>query len=450
VYTDVYIKTTWGRGGFSCTQSGLAVALTDAWLKAQAGKTRDKVEEKADRDGLSVRISRKGKIVFQLRYRLAGKPARVDLGSYPATSLKDARDEAVRLRGQHEKGEDPRIVKKVERQAIAGAPTFEALFRDWIAKAGIKKKDHADILRSFELHVFPRVGDLPANRITLHAWLDLLEDLAARIPSIAERVLTNAKQCYWWGIKRKLVTENPLASLDGRSDLNIERNERVRPLADRELWYIWHAMMNSRLSGKNKLMMMLCLAYSCRWSEVRLAEKAHVDFNGKVWTVPPENHKNGWRTGKPIIRPLLPHTEDMFRQAFALSGDSKFVFISGRTGKVLAPSSQTSWTYEIQRWVWRHCNVVMQHWTLHDFRATARTKFSKLTQPHVAEKMVGHKLAGVWELYDRYGYLEEQAEAYAMWWSIVQQITAADPATLPATVEAAAAPAMPPTLERPQ
>ncbi len=41
--------------------------LTEVWLKANNGKPRDKVTEIADRDGMSVRISPKGKIVFQLR-----------------------------------------------------------------------------------------------------------------------------------------------------------------------------------------------------------------------------------------------------------------------------------------------------------------------------------------------------------------------------------------------
>lgn len=64
------------------------MALTEVWLKANNGKARDKVEEIADRDSMSVRISPKGKIVFQLRYRFAGKAERLDLGTYPHMSPK--------------------------------------------------------------------------------------------------------------------------------------------------------------------------------------------------------------------------------------------------------------------------------------------------------------------------------------------------------------------------
>lgn len=50
----------------------------------------------------------------------------------------------------------------------------------------------------FEQHVIPEVGDLPVDRITLQQWLALLEELADDVPSIADRVLTNAKQVLKW------------------------------------------------------------------------------------------------------------------------------------------------------------------------------------------------------------------------------------------------------------
>jgi len=57
------------------------MALSDAWLKANSNKPREALGEFADRDGLGVRVTPKGKIVFQLRYRYDGKHSRVDLGS---------------------------------------------------------------------------------------------------------------------------------------------------------------------------------------------------------------------------------------------------------------------------------------------------------------------------------------------------------------------------------
>lgn len=69
--------------------------ITDSYLRSVNGKLQDKITTKADHDGLSVCISPKGKVVFQFRYRWNGKADRLDIGCYPATSLKEARDLAL-------------------------------------------------------------------------------------------------------------------------------------------------------------------------------------------------------------------------------------------------------------------------------------------------------------------------------------------------------------------
>lgn len=76
------------------------MALTDSWLRSVSGKTAEKIVTKADRDGLSVRVTPKGKVIFQFRYRWDGKAERIDVGTYPATSLKDAREAALFYRGE--------------------------------------------------------------------------------------------------------------------------------------------------------------------------------------------------------------------------------------------------------------------------------------------------------------------------------------------------------------
>ena len=125
------------------------MALSDAWLRANSGKARSAVEEVSDRDSLSVRVSPKGKVVFQLRYRYDGQLQRLDLGSYPALNLKAARAEVQRLKGQLEQGHDPRVVRALEKQAILQADSIESLFRQWYeAYCKKNKKGHHDVMRS--------------------------------------------------------------------------------------------------------------------------------------------------------------------------------------------------------------------------------------------------------------------------------------------------------------
>ncbi|MGL9751777.1 MAG: Arm DNA-binding domain-containing protein [Symbiopectobacterium sp.] len=71
------------------------------------GKESVGVQEKTDRDELFARISPKGKVVFQMRYRFSGKQKRVDIGTYPGMTLKEARDETIKLRRALDDGMDP-------------------------------------------------------------------------------------------------------------------------------------------------------------------------------------------------------------------------------------------------------------------------------------------------------------------------------------------------------
>lgn len=54
------------------------MAISDSYLKSCLGRERDKVEEKADRDGLWVRISKKGAVTFFLPFPLSGEAGQDD------------------------------------------------------------------------------------------------------------------------------------------------------------------------------------------------------------------------------------------------------------------------------------------------------------------------------------------------------------------------------------
>lgn len=414
------------------------MAISDTWLKAHSGKPHATREEKADREALSVRVTPKGKITFQLRFRYDGRPCRLDLGTYPLMSLKDARAETQRLRAQLEQGHDPRVVKQLEKQAILQADSVESLFRQWYAAyCNGNKKGHHEILRSFEIHVFPKIGKLPAGKVTLHEWLALLEGQAKARPGIAERILVNAKQMLKWGVKRQLIPSHPLTDINAKEDLQIKKVAGSRSLSDEEVRLVWKAMEQSRMATKNKIFLKLCLIYGCRNSELRLSEKGHFDFGKQVWTVPIENHKLGKASGKPLLRPITPEIEALVKQAMALSPEGKHLFTNSGTNKPMGIGAPLQLPYNIMQWLRRHEKYDMQHWSVHDLRKTARTNFSTLTEPHIAEIMLGHKLPGSWQVYDQYDYLAEQKEAYSAWCQRLKSLVESGSATLPRALESA-------------
>lgn len=392
------------------------MAITETWLKANYKKPRRKIFNKTDRDGLLARVSVAGKITYSFRYYYEGKQTRTDIGTYPLISLKEAREEILRLKKKLEQGHDPKIIRKLERQDIVEAPKLKILFELWYKNYCIdNKKGHFEIKRSFEIHIFPELGCLPARDVSLHHWLALLEPLAKRSPAIAERLLVNTKQLYKWGVKRKLLELNPLADIYAKADLQINKRSTDRVLSEGEIKMVWLAIDGSRITLKNKLFVKLCLIYGCRSGELRQSEKKHFDFKRGVWTVPPENHKLGKSTGKPLVRPIILPIMDYLSQAFELSSGSEFVFTNEGTADMMSNGAPLQIPYNVMQYLRRREGYEMPHFSMHDLRRTARTQFSNLTDFRTAEIMLGHSSGRFVNTYDHYDYLEEQAEAYTKW-----------------------------------
>ncbi|MFS1538698.1 MAG: Arm DNA-binding domain-containing protein [Candidatus Phlomobacter fragariae] len=57
----------------------------------------------------------KGKVIFQYRYCWRGKVDRIDIGTYPAISLKDARNSALFYCCKLEQHRNPKVIKRTLR-----------------------------------------------------------------------------------------------------------------------------------------------------------------------------------------------------------------------------------------------------------------------------------------------------------------------------------------------
>lgn len=402
------------------------MALSDSFLRSVQGRQSDTVSVKSDRDGLSVRISKTGKVVFQLRYRMAGKQKRVDLGTYPGMTLKEARDETIRLRRAAEEGFDPSIVLNEGRQKNAELYTIRQVIAEWVEVYAIKNvKNYEQILRSYELHVFPKIGSLLHDRVGAHTWLDLLEGVAANREAIARRLLSTANQAHAWAHRRKIVETKPLSDVKPR-DIGLKIKSTDRVLSDDEIRMVFDATDTMAMTRKNVLFVRLVLLFGCRTGELAAAKVNHFDMEKEVWTVPPENHKTG-KKGKPLNRPIISAAKEMIEEAMKLNGGSEFLFVrkagyEDRDGTPMTSNSFLSVPNRIKIFSFEKRGKVMPHWSMHDLRRTARTRWSLLAPPHVCEIMLGHSLPGIWAVYDHNDYLGEQRKAYTAWWSEVMTI----------------------------
>ncbi|PHM68861.1 tyrosine-type recombinase/integrase [Xenorhabdus kozodoii] len=410
------------------------MAITDSWLRSTNGKPQEKIITKSDRDGLSVRVTPKGKIIFQFRYRWNGKGDRIDIGTYPATSLKDARDAVTFYRGELEQHRNPKVIKRVRKESALSAVTVEGLIRDWWGAAMQGSKVNADqVLRSFEIYIFPKIGKLPHDEASLHVWLSLIEDVSKRVPSIGERILTYVKKAHKWAVRRGMTNLTPLSDVGisdlggkgGGDDIDLDSEIGERALSEEEVAVLFQIINSPQYNPRNALIIKLCLLFGCRIGELLKAKVTDFDYEKNIWIVPPANHKTGRRTKKPIIRPIIPTAKELIEQAkkINMGGTHLFVVSNGK------PFSRGSYSNIVNTLNKKMASYLPNHeqWSIHDLRRTMRTGVSELTPPHVAEIMIGHKLPGIWQVYDKHTYLNEQRAAYERWWDKLTKIVSRPP-----------------------
>lgn len=400
--------------------------LSDSKLRSYHGKKREKQLVLSDRDGMYVRISKAGGVSFFIRYRYNGKAEQLTLGPYPQLSLREARDKSLHYRSILIDGKNPKIQKKLEFTQNLDAMTFGELIQLWYEKeASHRIKRHASIFNTIRNHLYPAFEHAPIADLTTHHFLDELDKTARRSPHQVQVLITNVRKAYALGIRRRLISNNPLVGISSNLDFGVQRNEGERALNDDELRLLLKYIHESEAS-KISAIIFLALFFGCRMGELQMARIDHFDFFNMTWTVPPENHKTGRKTKRSIVRPIIKEIVPFIELLAGFSDDQVHLITSQKTRSLMAPNFWSRYPSRVNDWLHENNHKIIEHWSMHDLRRTFRTNMSTIAQPHVSEIMIGHKLPGVWQTYDKYDYLEEQKVAYGKWWERLQVIKAGE------------------------
>ena len=129
--------------------------LTDTAIRS--AKPQTKTFKLFDGGGLYLEVSPAGGKWWRWKYRFGGKEKRLSFGVYPDVTLKLAREKRDTARQQLAAGMDPGEARKAEKQAQAGAESFEAISREWHTKFSPGwVASHGDrILRRLEKDIIP-------------------------------------------------------------------------------------------------------------------------------------------------------------------------------------------------------------------------------------------------------------------------------------------------------
>ena len=180
------------------------MVLTEAFLRAvKPGENRAEYWD-AKVSGLCLRITPNGVRSWTFRYRPKGSTSfkRLALGYYPDVGLALARERTEAQRVSVAGGGDPQGELRFHKEKSARALTFDALADAYIERYA---KVHKSSWRQDELllaaHVRPSWGERKAGKITRADAAALLDEIARRAPTSANRTQSILSKIFNWAIE---------------------------------------------------------------------------------------------------------------------------------------------------------------------------------------------------------------------------------------------------------
>jgi integrase len=389
--------------------------LSDVKLRAwvRAGKP---IAGKADGDGLTFTLSKNGTAAWVLRYRHASRQREITLGRYPDLGLAAVRIAASKLRLRVTEGEDVSSLRQAERaRGAIEAHTFDALAREWLG-AAVGEKYAARVRRTLERYAFPTIGKLAPNDVhPQHIDRVLRAVVDAGSPTTANDLLRLLKRIFAFARKRRITNDNPAADFNN-NDAGGKETARDRALNLDEVRTFFSAMKNCPTLGRdNELAFRLLLLLGVRKAELVCAAWSEFDLAAALWKLPASRSKTG--AGVTIPLPML--AVRWLEELRVRAAGSPWVFPARRVGRRdRGHISGDTLNVALSR-----VTHTLPHFTVHDLRRTTRTQLAALgIAPHVAERVLNHKLRGVAGVYDRHDYLPERRRALEQWAGVLEAI----------------------------
>jgi integrase len=383
--------------------------------------------------GFGIRVSdvagpdgRAAKVVFVLYARFGGRPAtRRNIGRYGQSSLEQARAKANAWREQINKGIDPAVAEREQRQAeiVKQENTFgvvcEEFFKRHLSKTRQGRNAEQVIRRLFESW-----WTRPVTSITRRDVLKVTDALVdAGKPYQAHNVLGYARRIFNWAISRGTydLEHSPCDRMRPKEVIGA-RKPRIRVLNDDELRALWKASEGMGYPF-GCLFQMLALTGQ-RKSEVAEARWSEIDLTKKLWLIPAARMKSD--AGHAV--PLAPDVVELLQ---SLPRFSKGDFLFTSSYGIRAATGFTKAKRKLDARMLAELKT-LPPFVIHDIRRTMRTGLSSLpgVSDLVRELVIAHTRPGMHRVYDQFAYLDEKRHALELWSQRLRNIVTPSPANV--------------------
>jgi integrase len=302
--------------------------LTDT--KVRTTKPTEKPQKLFDGGGLFLLVTPTGGRLWRFKYRFGGSEKLLSIGTYPETSLAEARQRRDQASALLAKGIDPSETKKAQKAAgNQETETFEIIAREWYAKFSPSwATSHAKTtIRRLELFIFPWLGARPVKTITAPELLAALRRIEAKgALETAHRVKQVCGQVFRYAIATGRAERDPSGDLRGA--IPPASGKHMATITDpKEIAGLLRSIDDYRGGIVTRCALQLAPLVFVRPGELRQAEWSEFNLETAEWRIPAEKMK----AGAVHIVPLSRQAIDILREIHPLTGHGRYVFPSPRT-----------------------------------------------------------------------------------------------------------------------
>ncbi|HZP69251.1 MAG TPA: tyrosine-type recombinase/integrase [Pseudolabrys sp.] len=359
-------------------------ASVKKYLLPAEGEQMEYFEKLRQGRRLVLRISYGGTKAWRVVWYVNGKARAKTIGRWPDMSVKVAREAAYNF--------DPKAA-----MASAAAGSFKA-----VAESFIKHHVHAkkllskdEIERMLKVYVYPEWETRPFFEIRRGDVNALLDKIVERNgASQADGVLaTLRKLCNWYETRDENYV-SPIVRGMKRDQRPADERKRKRTLTDDEIRALWSACGDAGTYGAFLRILLLTAQRKEKVETMRWR-----DIKDGVWTVPVKSPREKGHVGRVKLPQMAldiieaqPEIEGNPYVFAASVGDGPFNSFSQRKEELDA-------------------KLKILAWTQHDLRRTAKSLMARAgVADNIAERTLGHAIAGVEGVYNRYDYFEEKGK----------------------------------------
>ncbi|QEH25679.1 tyrosine-type recombinase/integrase [Histophilus somni] len=373
-------------------------------------KPKDKDYTLSDGQGLYLLVKSNGSKLWRFNYYdLLKKRKLISLGSYPETSLLDARTKRDEYRALLAKDIEPQdyIFKQKEQAIFNQCNTLIGVAKDWreMKSSKVEADTMKDQWRLLELHLFPHLGNMPISDITAPFTRMKLQKLADdKKFEMLKKVIRGLNEIMRFAVNAGLIQFNPTANLQ---ELFPSGEVQHRPsIHPDKLPQFLEAVNKANIQLQTRCLLEWQLLTMVRPSEAAGTMWREIDFENKTWLIPKDRMKGKKRSH---LVPLSRQAINILNIMRPITGNCDFVF--PKNGDLTTNMSSETINKALRKMGYQGILCA------HGFRSIASTALNENEfNVEIIEALLSHvKGDKVRTAYDRSTY-EKQKRQYIEWW----------------------------------